>query len=207
MPNYLLVAGGTIAGIQPWTIRAYAISGSAESVVQTSWNTAVQAYWNTAGVKSGMPTSTVLTFTYTSTLTANFKQQTKTSNTLSIAGTSVGVACPDQLCTVATLRTALASKAGHGRWYLPAPDTTGLGTTTGLWTAAWMTAVTTGLTALGTALGGGITLQIFHARATKSGIAAGTFTPVIPACDASNKPGVQRRRGDKVTPTRTAWTS
>jgi hypothetical protein len=154
-----------------------------------------------------MPTSTVLTFTYTSTLTANFKQQTKTTNALAIAGTSAGVALPDQLCTVATLRTALASKAGHGRWYLPAPDTSGLSLVTGLWSAAWMTATTTGLTALGTALGGGITLQIFHAKATKSGIAAGTFTPVIPACDASNKPAVQRRRGDKIVPTRSAWTS
>jgi hypothetical protein len=207
MPNYLLVAGGTIAGTQPWTIRTYAISGSTESVVQTAWNTAVQAYWNTAGVKSGMPTSTFLGFTYTSTLTANFKQQTKTTTTLGIAGTGVGAALPDQLCTVATLRTALASKAGHGRWYLPAPDGTGLTGTTGVWSAAWMTAVGTGLTALGTALGGSITLQVFHARATKSGIAAGTFTPVVPACDASNKPGVQRRRGDKIVPVRTAWTS
>lgn len=207
MPNYLLVAGGTIAGVQPWSIRAYAVSGSTEATVQTTWDTAFQAYWNAAGVLSGMPTTTSLTYTYTSTMTAGFKQSTATRNTHAIAGTSAGVALPDQVAFIATLRTALNTKAGHGRWYLPAPSASGLAATGNLYIAAWMTAAAAGLTALGTALGGTITLQVLHRNATKSGLAALTLTPVIPACDCSNKPAIQRRRGDKVVPTRTAWTS
>lgn len=207
MPNYLLVAGGTLAGSQPWSIRAYAVSGSTEATVQTTWDTAFQAYWNTAGVASGMPSTTSLTYTYTSTMTANFHQSTKTQNVHAIAGSSAGVALPDQVAFVATLRTALANKAGHGRWYLPAPSVSGIAAGGNLYIAAWMTAAGTGLTALGTALGGTVTLQVLHRNATKSGLAALSLTPVIGACDASNKPAIQRRRGDKVVPTRTAWTS
>lgn len=207
MPNYLLVAGGTIAGVQPWSIRAYAVSASTEASVETTWDTAFQAYWNAAGVLSGMPTTTALTYTYTSTMTANFKQSTKTILTHAIAGTSASVALPDQVAFVATLRTALASKAGRGRWYLPAPAVSGIATTGNLFLPAWMTAAAAGLTALGTALGSGVTLQLLHRLATKSGLGALTLTPVIPACDCSNKPAIQRRRGDKIVPTRTGWTS
>lgn len=176
-------------------------------MVQTAWDTAFQAYWNTAGVLSGMPTTTVLGFTYTSTMTTQFKQSTKTVNTHAIAGTSASVALPNQTCFVATLRTALANKAGRGRWYLPAPAVSGISATGNLYIAAWMTAAGTGLTALGTALGGSVQLQVLHRKATLSGQAALTLTPVIAACDASNKPAIQRRRGDKIVPTRTAWTS
>lgn len=207
MPNYLLFAGGLIAGSQPWSIRTYAVSGSAESVVQSTWDTAFQAYWNAAGVLSGMPTTTSLTSTYTSTMTTSFKQSTKTVTTHSIAGTSASVALPNQTCFVATLRTALATKSGRGRWYLPAPAVSGISATGNLYIAAWMTAAAAGLTALGTALGGGVQLQILHRKATLSGQAAFTLTPVIGACDCSNKPGIQRRRGDKIVPTRTGWTS
>jgi hypothetical protein len=207
MPNYLLVAGGLISGAQPWSIRAYAVSGSTESAVQTTWDTAFQAYWNAAGVLSGMPTTTSLTFTSTSTMTANFHQSTKTTNVHAIAGTSAAVALPNQTAFIATLRTALANKAGHGRWYLPAPAVSGIAAAGNLYIAAWMTAAGAGLTALGTALGGAVQLQVFHRNATKSGLAAMSLTPVIGPCDCSNKPAIQRRRGDKIVPTRTAWTS
>jgi hypothetical protein len=206
VPNYLLVAGGTINGVQPWSIRAYAVAAGTESATATTWDTAFQAYWNTAGVLAGMPTSTILTYTYASTMTANFKQSTKTLTTHAIAGTSAGVALPNQVCFIATLRTSLASKAGHGRWYLPAPSASEIAATGNLWLAGWMTAAGTGLTALGTALGGSVTLQVLHRNATKGGLAALSLTPCITACDCSNKPGIQRRRGDKIVPTRTAWT-
>ena len=206
MPNYLLTAGGIINGSQPWTVRAYAVSGGTESSTQATWDTAFQAYWNTAGVASGMPTSTSLTFTSTATMTANFHQLSKTTNVHAIAGTSAGVALPDQVCFIATLRTGMANKSAHGRWYLPAPSATGIAATGNFWIAAWMTAATTGLTAMGTALGGTVALQVFHRNATRSGLAALSLTPCIPACDASNKPGIQRRRGDKNVPVRTAWT-
>lgn len=206
MPNYLLVAGGTLAGSEIWAIRAYAISSSTEAVVETTWDAAFKAYWNAAGVLSGMPSTTALTYTYTATLTAGFKQQSKTQTVSSIAGTSVSVAMPNQVAFIATLRTALANKSGHGRWYLPAPAVSGIAATGNLYIAAWMTAAAAGLTALGTALGSGVALQVFHPKATKNGVGPGTFTPCIPACDCSNKPAIQRRRSSKVVATRTAWT-
>jgi len=206
VPNYLLTASGLVSGSQSWNIRAYAVSASTESVVATTWDTAFQAYWNTAGVLSGMPTTTSLTQTAAATLTSNFRQQSKTKTTHAIAGTSASVGLPDQVCFLATLRTAMVGKASHGRWYLPAPAVSGIAATGNLWIAAWMTAATTGLTALGTALGSGITLQVYHSHATKGGLAAQSLTPCIPQCDATNKPAIQRLRGNKVVGTRSSWT-
>lgn len=206
MPNFLLVAGGLLAGSEIWAIRAYAVSSSAESVVESTWDSAFKAYWNAAGVLSGMPTTTSLTYTYAATLTPAFKQQSKTQTVSSIAGTSASVALPNQIAFIATLRTALANKSGHGRWFLPAPAVSGIAATGNLYIAAWMTAAAAGLTALGTALGSGVTLQIFHPKATKNGVGPLTMTPCIPACDCSNKPAVQRRRTSKIVATRTAWT-
>lgn len=205
MPNYLLVAQWTIAGNQPLSIRAYAFASGNEATTQSTWDTAVQAFWNTAGVISIYPTTTSLVGTYTSTMTSNFKQSTKTQNVHSIPGTAVSAAMPNQVAFIATLRTALASKAGRGRWYLPAPAASALASTGNLWSASTMTAMASGLNAMGTALGSSIQLQILHRNATKSGLAALSMTPVTPS-DCSNKPGIQRRRGDKIVPARTSWT-
>lgn len=207
MPNYLVVASGILNGGFPWSIRSYMVSGSSEAVVETAWDTAFTAFWNNASIIAALPTTTILQQTYTSTMTSNFKQSTKTVTTHAIAGTSAGAPMPSQIALVATLRTNLASKAGHGRWYLPAPSASNLATAGGVWAATFMTAVGTALTALGTALGSTGTLQVFHRNGTKSGLPALSLTPVIVPCDASNKPAVQRRRGDKLVPTRTAWSS
>jgi hypothetical protein len=207
MPYYGLVAGGIIDGVQPWSIRAYASSNNTETSVASLWDSAFLGYWNATGVLSGMPTTTSLTYTYVSTQTANFTQFTKTQTTHAIPGTSASVALPNQVCFVATLRTALASKSGHGRWYLPAPAVSGIATTGNLYLPAWMTAAAAGLTILGNTLGSTVLLQVLHRKATKSGLSALSLSNVIAGCDCSNKPGIQRRRGDKIVPTRTGWTA
>lgn len=205
MPNYLCVAGGLLGGTQPWSIRAYAVSASTESATETTWDTAITAWWNSASWLALMPSTTTLTYTYTSTMTANFKQSTKTTTTHNIAGGSASPSLSYSTCVIATLRTALASKAGRGRWYLPPPADSALATTGYVLSSAAQTALQTALNALGTALGSTVTLQILHRHATLSGLAALSLTPVVTG-DCSNKLAVQRRRGDKVVPTRLAWT-
>ncbi len=204
MPNYLLTAGGLLADAQPWSIRAYAVSTSTEATVQTAWDTAFQAYWNSSSWLALVPNTTYLTYTYTSTLTALFKQQTKTQTTHNIAGGATGAALPYTTCFLASFQSTRANKSGHGRWYLPAPAVTAMATTGYVWSAAAMTAAQTALNAMSTARGSTYTLQIFTRLATESGIPADTLTPVATA-SASNKPATQRRRGDKVVPTRTTF--
>jgi len=205
MANYLLVAGGTLAGGQPWSIRAYASGSGTEGATQAAWDSAFNAFWTNASWIALLPTTTAWTYSYTSTMSSNFHQTTATRNTHNVVGTSAGAPLPPQVCLVATLRTALANRAGRGRWYLPAPSATGLAATGNAYTPAAMTAVAGALNAMGTAISTSFQLQILHRNATKSGLAAMSLTGVTTA-DASNKPAIQRRRGDKVVPARSAWT-
>jgi hypothetical protein len=205
LPNYLCVAGGNIGGAFPWSVRSYAVATNTEAQVESTWDAAFIALWNTAAWNALMPTTTTLTYTSVATLGGGGHQQTKTQIAHNLAGTSTGNVLPMQVCVIATFRTALANKAGRGRWYLPAPSASALNTTGGIWAPATMTALASALNAFGTALGSSVPLQIYHRLATKSGPFAGTFTPIIQPCDASNKPGIQRRRGDKYTPIRTSW--
>lgn len=205
MPNYLVVAGGLLGGSFPWSIRAWALGSGTEATVQTAWDAGVLAWWNSASYLAMMPSTTTLTYTYTSTATAQFKQSTKTLTNHAIAGGFAGSALPFQTCNIATFRTALAMKAGRGRLYLPALGTSALATTGYVMSATAMTNLQTALNALGTAIGSTFTFQILHRKATLSGLGALTLTPVTGA-DASNKFGIQRRRGDKFVPTRSTWT-
>lgn len=205
MPNYLHVAQFLIDGSQPATFRAYSTSSSSESVVQTAWDAAVVALWTSASFLAFFPTTTSLVGTYSSTMTSNFHQQTKTSATHSTPGTSASAAQPNQVCFVVTLRTANASKAGHGRWYLPGPAVNAIATTGNVYSTAFGTAATTALNAFGTALGSTTALQVFHRNGTRSGLPALSLSPVLGTSDASLKPGIQRRRGDKIVPTRISW--
>lgn len=198
MPEYLITAGGLLSGTQPWSIRAYALGSGTEATVQTAWDAGVVAWWNSAAWLALMPSTTTLTYTYTSTMSGTYRQTTKTQSTHAIAGGASGAALPYQVALVATLNTAFADKSGHGRWYLPGPAVTAMATTGYLYSATAMTDVAAALTAMGTAIGSTFTFQLLD-RAKL------TVRPVTGAT-VSNKPAIQRRRGDKVIPTRTAWT-
>jgi hypothetical protein len=198
LPDYLVTCGGLLAGAQPWSIRAYAVGSGTEATVQTAWDAGVLAWWNSAAWLALMPSTTSLTYSYTSTMTGVFRQSTKTQSTHNVPGGASGAALPYQVCLIATLETAFADKGGHGRWYLPAPAVTAMATTGYVWSATAMTDIAAALTAMGTAIGSTFTFQILNRKAL-------TLRPVVSGT-ASNKPAIQRRRGDKVVPTRSAWT-
>lgn len=204
MPNYLHKAGGTLSGGFPWSIGMVSTSTAAESAAQTTWDTGIVAMWTNAGFQALIPTGTTLTYTSTSTASAAFKQTTKTTTTHSTAGTATQ-ANPYQVAEVVTWRTTQATKWGRGRWYLPGVGTSGLATSGYLLSAAAVTSLVGGVNAGLTIWVASLNFQILHRKATLSGPAALTLTPIATG-DMSNKLVIQRRRADKLVPTRTALT-
>lgn len=204
MPNYLHKAGGTLEGGFPWSFGSVSTSSGAESAAEAAWTSGINAMFVNSAFSALLPTGTVLTYTSTSTATSDFKQTTKTTTDYTLTGTATE-GLPYQVGEVVTWRTASATKWGRGRWYLPplapgALDTAGFVLSSSA-VAAIVGAVNDAITAWGTT----IQLQILHRHATLSGPGADTLTPVTGG-DVSNKLVIQRRRGDKYVPTRTALT-
>lgn len=204
MPNYLHKAGGTLQGGFPWSIGMVSISSSTESAAQTTWDSGVLAMWNTASLLALMPTGTTLTYTSTSTANAAFKQTTKTIANHSIAGTAT-VGLPFQAAEVVTWRTANATKWGRGRWYYPTIGTGALATNGFVLSATAQGDLVAAVNAGLAVWVGSLNFQILHRKATLSGPAALTLTPIVSG-DVSNKLVIQRRRADKYVPTRSTLT-
>jgi hypothetical protein len=202
MPNYLHKAGGTLEGGFPWSIGMVSTSSSDEAAAHTTWDDGIVAMWDTAAFNALMAAGTTLTYTSTSTASADFKQTTKTTSDHSTAGTDTA-GLPFQTGEVVTWRSAQATKWGRGRWYLPTIGTTALAT-------AGFVLSTTAVSDIVTAVNNGLTVwvaslnfQILHRKATLSGPGANTLTPIASG-DVSDKLVIQRRRADKYVPTRTA---
>lgn len=203
MPNYLLTAGGNI-GAFPWSITMKATGTATEAATETAWAAGLSALFSNAGFAALLSSATELTFTSTSTASAAWKQTTKTETTHALSGTGTG-ALPYQISAIVTWRTAQATKYGRGRWYLPAMAPSALATGGFVFSSAAQGSMVTALNAMTTAWG--VTFQpvILHRHGTISGPGPLTTDPVTTA-DVSNKPAVQRRRGDKYTVIRASFT-
>lgn len=205
MTNYLHVVSGNLNGSFPWSNRIYSSSGLAEGAAQTAWNNAITAFWSSAAFKALMPTTLNITASYTSTMNASWKQTTKTTNTLALAGTAATAAMPYETCAILTLRTSQATKFGHGRWYIPTPAATAMAAAGYIWSAAFTAALAGAWNALTASNAGSLSFQLLHRTGTKTGPGALTIDQLHNA-DASDEIAVQRRRGDKRVPIRTAVT-
>lgn len=204
MPNYLHKAGGQLEGGFPWSIGMVSTSSATESAAQTAWDAGVVAMWSLAAFNALVPAQTKLTFTSTSTASADFKQTTKTETTHNTPGTAV-VGLPYQVAEVVTWRTAQATKWGRGRWYLPGLGTAALAAAGFVLSATAQADVVSAVNAGLSNWVASLNFQILHRKATLSGPAAFTLTP-IDAGDVADKLVIQRRRGDKYVPVRSSLT-
>jgi hypothetical protein len=202
MANFIHHAQGTIGGSFGWSFTAHSTSSVTEAAAETAWHTGILAMFNTTSLNAFFPSNVQLTGTYTSTASASWKQTTATRTAASVAGTQTQ-ALPFQVAEVITLRTALSTKYGRGRWYLPPMAPSALDTAGLHLSAAAQAAIVAGANAAWTAFGATLTLVILHRKASLDGnVGALTVTPVV-AADVSNKFAIQARRGDKFVPTRT----
>jgi hypothetical protein len=204
MAFYLHVAQGTLGGSFPWSITAVSESSATEAAAQTAWDAGMVAMWTSAAFNALIPTTTTLTETSTSTANASFKQTTKTISTHSDAGTGTG-SLPFQIAEVVTLRTTKYTKYGHGRWFLPALAPAALATGGNVMSTTAQADIVAAVNAAFTAFGSTLQLQVLHRKATLTGPGALTTDAVVSG-DVSNKFVIQRRRGDKLVPSRSAIT-
>jgi hypothetical protein len=202
--NYLCEAGGTLNSAYAWSFRSYATSPDSEGAVQAAWNSGIVAMFGVSAFQALVPTEVELTYTYTSTMNSNWKQTTKTQNDVSVVG-SATTSLPYHVSEVVTWRTAQATKYGHGRWFLPPLGVTALATGGFSLSAAAQTDIVSAVNAAITAWGSTLSLVILHRNGTKSGPGPLTTDPVIGG-DVPNILNTQRRRADKIVPSRVALT-
>jgi hypothetical protein len=203
---FLHKASGTAPSGQFWSFGMVSTGSLSEAAAQASWNTRVGAFFADTNVKALYKTTTILTLTSTSTASPTFRQTTLTSNIVSVAGTATTQELPDQMAMTFTLVSALRTRSGHGRMFLPAPVSASLTVNTGGEIAAANmvnigTAATTWFTGLVT---DGVQPVILTRKATLGGLAAFS-TRSVTAGKISNILHIQKRRGDKRVPAYTAF--
>jgi hypothetical protein len=205
MPNYLHTASGTLGGTFAWSFTSKSTSSSAEAAAETAWGGGIAAMFGSGGFNGLLASDVELTLTSTSTATADWKQSTITRTTHAVAGAATQ-SLPYQVGEVVTWRTDLATKYGRGRWFLP-PMAVGALATDGFVLSA--TAVTDIVTAVNAALAswaGVLNLQILHRKGSIGGAVAPLSISPIATGDVANKLVIQKRRADKLVPTRSALT-
>lgn len=202
MAYFLAQASGTLAGSFPWSINSLLESSGAEATVSDSWTEAITALFEDDTLAPYIPSTVEVSETTVSTATAAFKQTTKTTESLSIVGTSTSPALPYHTCETVTFRTAYATRWGRGRWYLPPLATNAMAADGFSLLAAAQTALQAGMTAFFTAASSGFTMQVKHLRGSEDGTRGAATADAVTACDIPNAFAVQRRRADKLAETR-----
>lgn len=206
MANFSAQIHGTLGGTLPWSTALWLTAALAEGTLAVDFVAAVTSLWTTAtnGLQNFMSADVQVTGTAVSTLNATMHQTTKTSNSLAISGTDANASLPWNIAEVVTLRSAMATKWGHGRLFLPpfAEDQV----TAHVIKAATLTSMQTVFNAFFASLvAAGATPFIFNKNIRKDGTAPYTMTPIT-YYDLSNKPAQQRRRVSKVVPGRVVGT-
>lgn len=199
MTVYANVARGTFPG-ESWsfTLHTENAAGSLATALST-WHDAVSLMFDgspsgTNALKTLIATDVSVTEVSTASLDpVTGKQVSRVSSALVWAGTNVGASLPPQCAVGGSLRTAKATRAGRGRFYLPpfSVDTVAFGRLDGTDQALVLAAIGHMLSHL---QGAGYLPVIYH-RSTK-------LTDDITTYDVGDVYDTQRRRRDKLIETR-----
>lgn len=206
MAFYLAAVSGTLNDAAPWSMTATLSSSGAEGSVATAFDTAIRACFTNATLAPFIPNTVSITETSVSTASANFKQTTKTVITGITSGTATDAALPFGACEIITFRTAIASRWGRGRWYFPPLAFNALGVGGFELTSGAVTALKDGMNAYFASVGASYQHVILHRKPTKGGTRLANTTDTVVAADIPSSFAQQRRRGDKIVPTRTTIT-
>lgn len=206
MAFYLAQVAGLLNTSFPWSMNSVLESSGSEAAVATAFNTAIRACFTNATLAPYIPTTVEITETSVSTASATFKQTTKTRTVATTAGTGTDAALPFRTCEIITWRTANATKWGRGRWYFPPLGFNALAASGFEILAAAQTGLQDGMNAYWTSVGAAYQHVILHKRATAGGARAAYSTDIVTAADIPNTFASQRRRSDKIVPSRISIT-
>ena len=202
MTTYINVVKGAVTG-EEWSFTLHTEkTGGTLSAAQAAWATAVDLLWNGTGatdnIKQYCKSTTTMTTASTAELSAlTGKQLGRVESALSLVGTAAGESLPPQLSIVVSLRTALATRAGRGRIYLP-PFATGSVTAARL-TGAQLNVVRDAAKGMLDSLITSTYLPCIYHRSTK-------LFDLITTIDVGDVFDTQRRRRNKLIETRASVT-
>ena len=204
MTFYRLTAKGhTVSGeIFTFTLHCQNISGTLTGA-GTAWHNALLLLWNGVAspadsIKQCISTSVGIDASVVDALDPlTGKNSTQLVTTETLVGTNATAVLPPQDAVVVSLRTAKATKAGRGRFFLPPFCADQV--SAGLLTATARGQVATAAQKMVQSLNGaGYTVGVFH---------RGTITQdAVVSVDVNNVVGTQRRRRDKIIGTRSSLT-
>ena len=118
------VVSGVFPG-ESWSCTLHTTGALTADTANTAWEAAWTLLWNGVAapaddVKHLVPTIVECTEATTATLDAvTFKQVTKSAISLSLFGTDAGASLPPQDTVVVSWTSAMATKGGRGRMFLP----------------------------------------------------------------------------------------
>lgn len=144
MSIYLCKVGGFYASFLPWsfsfkcetTVAESTVSSTLASAFTTLWNTTTDGYTNyaTAGV--------TVTYAEAATLNPSLRLLSKTTTSLSLAGTTVGQSMPYSVgALVSFYNPAFDTKAYRTRLALPTPAAVSADLSGGYWSSAFLTSL------------------------------------------------------------------
>lgn len=170
---------------------------------ETSWDAGVTAFFSTA-LAARMSTDIQCLTTSTASISeTDGSQITRRELVNDSAGTSTSESLPYQVTAVVSTRTALATRAGRGRFYAPSLDVAQM--SSGRMTTACRDDLADAAAAMfGELASGGLVPVIFH-RSGSSGTAPFSTT-LIESIDVGDVLDTQRRRRNKLIEDRTSRT-
>lgn len=186
---------GTFGGNETWTFGVYSQGTGTVDAAETAWNAGVDAFFS-VNLAARMSSSVQALRTSTATIDETTGTQiTRRELVNNSAGTSTAESLPYQVTAVVGTRTALATRAGRGRFYVPSLDVAQI--QDGRMTAACRTDLADAAAAMFAQLAsGGLVPVIFHR--TQSAGAARFSTTIIEAIDVGDVLDTQRRRRNKL---------
>lgn len=206
MGYYLAQVSGLLNTSFPWSMNAVLSAAAAEGTVSTAFDTAIRGVFTQIAFKEYIPTTVEITATSVSTASATFKQTTKTTVSSTTAGVSASIALPYQTCEILTFRTSYATKWGRGRWYFPPLATNALAADGFSILSTAQGAMQAAFDAYFTAVGSTYQHVILHKKATVGDGRLAYTTDTVAAADIPSTFAVQRRRADKLVPSRLSVT-
>lgn len=186
---------GTTPG-EEWSCTLHTAGTGSLASAQTAWSSAVGALW-TGELDAIVTADVVVTEVSTASLNETTGAQiSRLLDDVSLPGVAAGEMLPFQCASVISWRTALATRAGRGRMYLPPLAVSTVDT--GRLSAAAVTAVVNAATAFVNSLDGSGLNPILFSRTTFAQTA-------ITGGDVGNVIDTQRRRRNKLIEARTSF--
>lgn len=200
MPLYQHRFNGSTPEGESFTYTWWANSIRSLADAQTAavaWNAAL---WNGASAGNGykdhvVAACSMLSVTTVTVNQATGLQSTRIDTSQVIAGVAAGSSLPGDIALVISLRTALATRRGRGRFYLPTPAASQV-TTAGRVLADLITDLGASLTAAWAAYNTGVDRPVVYSR-------TGRTIENITSYNVGDLYDVQRRRENKLVEART----